>query len=180
MAFTAPVITHSFENADGTSGSGNVKFSLLGRMTNSGKTIVPASITSNLDGSGNISQAVTSNLDPLTTPQTTEWRADLNILGASEESFTISVPPIQTETNGSIISGALNIVQLSSLTANAYMVGQSITGTGIPSSTTILAVNTTTNQVTISANASIGTSLTLVLGVTIDLGALLPEQSQVN
>lgn len=179
-SFTAPTVTHTFENADSTAASGSVKWTLSGRMTNGTLTIVPASITDNLNGSGAISQAVTSNLDAATTPQDTSWRVDLNILGAEQESFVVVVPPQQTETNGSTTIN-LPTVQLSALTAALFMVGQSITGTGIPASTTIVSVNTTANTVTMSANATAtNTGLSLTLGATIDLGALLPGAQQVG
>lgn len=150
-------------------------------MTNGTMSLMPASVTANLDGFGNLSQAVTSNLDPATVPTGNQWRCDLRILGASVESFVFPVPPIQIETNGSIEAGALNVVQLSSLTAEAFMVGQSIVSSPhIPSNTTVLSVNTTANTVTMSANGTTGTDLSITLGTTIDLGSLLPAASQVN
>jgi hypothetical protein len=180
--FSAPTISHSFENADATPASGAIQFTLTGRMQNGTKSIVPASITATLSGSGGLSQAVTSNLDPGTVPaapMNTQWRVDLRILGSSVETYYVTVPPIQTETNGSTASGSA-VVTLSSLTADDFMVGQSITGTGIPTSTTILSVNTTANTVTMSANATAtGTALSLVLGATIDLGQLLPSTQQI-
>lgn len=180
MPFSAPVITHSIENADGTAASGVVAFTLTQQMTNGTKTIVPAPISASLNGSGNISQALTSNFDFGTVPTGAQWRVDFRILGADQSSFFIVVPPVIIETNGSTTINSTT-VQLSSLTAASYMVGQSITGTGIPALTTITAVNVTLNQVTTSANATgTGTALTLTLGATIDLGALLPGNQQVG
>lgn len=182
MAFTAPTITHTFTSADGSAGAGTVEFTLLGPMTNGSSTISPTQISANLSSAGVLSQVITSNLDPATfpaAPGATQWRVDLRLLDQSQTlSYMITVPPIQTETNGSILSGDLDQVILSSLTAKSFMVGQSIAGSGIPSNTTILSIDTTTNSVTISANASAGTGLTLTLGSTIDLGALLPTADQ--
>jgi hypothetical protein len=92
MAFSAAVITHSFTNADLTAASGSITFTLTGRMTNGTTTLVPASITANLDGSGNLSQSLTSNVDVGTLPGDTQWRVDLRVLGASEETFFVTVP----------------------------------------------------------------------------------------
>lgn len=182
MAFTQPTISHTFQNADGTAASGSIEFTLGGRMQNGTISLVPSSITSNLNGSGALSQALYSNLDPSTLPaypNNVQWRVDIRILGADTETYFISVPPIQTETSGST-TNLSEIVQLSSLTAQVWMVGQSISGTGIPSGATITSVNTTANQVTISANATAtGSGLTLTLGSTIDLGQLLPNTAQV-
>lgn len=92
MAFTTQTITHKFENADGTAASGSIEFTLSGRMTNGTTTIIPASITANLDSNGNLSQALTSNSDAGTVPTDQQWRVDIRLLGASEEQFWITVP----------------------------------------------------------------------------------------
>jgi len=96
VAFTQTTVTHGFVNADGTPASGSLTFSLLGRMTNGTTTIVPAEITANLDGSGHLSQALTSNEDPGTIPQNVQWRVDFRITAVGSpvtESFYITVPP---------------------------------------------------------------------------------------
>lgn len=103
MAFSSAVVTHSFTNADGTPASGSITFTLTGRMTNGTNTIVPASITANLDGSGNLSQALASNLDTGTDPADTQWRVDWRVLGAQEETFFIVVPA----TGGTVDLGSL-------------------------------------------------------------------------
>lgn len=179
MAFTAPVITHTFTNATGTSASGTVTFTLLNRMTNGTKTIIPGTISPTLSSTGALSQAVTSNLDAGTVPNDTMWRVDQRIAGdVSIQSFSIVVPPIVTETNGTTVNGSPTVT-LSSTTASRMMVGQSITGTGIPSGSVITAWDSTTNQVTISNNATAsGTGVELVIGTTIDLGYLLPGNQQ--
>lgn len=183
MSFSQPTITHTFENADGTAGSGAIQFTLSAMMTNGTTSIVPAEITANLNSSGVLSQALTSNIDPATVPaapQSTQWRVDARVLGAQVQTYFITVPPIQTETNGSTTISS-PVVQLSSLTAAAFMVGQSIAGTGIPSGATVLSVNIAANQLTISANATAnGTGLSLTIGTTIDLGALLPPAQQIG
>lgn len=177
MSFSSPTISHTFINADGTPASGTVQFTLSKRMTNGSSSYVPASISANLNSSGVLSQAVPSNLDPGTYPTDSEWRVDIRIMGCPEEQVVGQVPPLLTETNGSTTAGS-PIVQLSSLTAVYYMRGQSITGSNVPASTTILSVNVTTNQITMSANATgNGSALTLTLGATLDLGAFLPQGS---
>ena len=61
-------------------------------MTNNGTTIVPATVTSNLDATGHLSQALTSNLDAATIPQNTTWILTMRILGSESEEFSIQVP----------------------------------------------------------------------------------------
>ena len=181
MDFTYPTITHNFGSA---SSGGVIECSLLTPMTNGTVTILPPNIiSSTLDGSGNLSEdTVASNLDPGTEPAppfNASYRVDIQVPGAQSQSYVITVPPIQTETNGSIVSGALNIVQLSSLTAAQYMVGQSIACSGyIPAGATVLAVNTANNTATMSTAGTAGSVLSVTLGTSIDLGALLPTTPQ--
>lgn len=94
MSFTTATITHTFINADGTAASGSVKFTLTGLMTNGTTTIVPSSLTANLNGSGVLSQTLTSNVDPGTVPSdpATQWRVDLDLMGAEQQTYTITVP----------------------------------------------------------------------------------------
>lgn len=110
MSFTTATITHTFENADGTAASGAIQFSLTGRMTNGSTSIVPASITASLNGSGALSQVLTSNLDAATIPQDTQWRATFRIMGAEEETFVITVPAGGgTVDLGSLLPGAQQV-----------------------------------------------------------------------
>lgn len=92
MSFTITTVTHTFVNADQTPASGALVFSLSKRITNGPTTVVPASVTANLDASGNLSQALTSNADAGTIPQDSEWRVDFRILGSPVETFFITVP----------------------------------------------------------------------------------------
>ena len=110
MAFSSSTITHNFVNADNTPASGSITATLTGRMTNGTTTIVPASITANLSGVGALSQALTSNLDPATVPQNTQWRIDMRILGAEEERFFIVVPAGGATVDlGSLLPGAQQV-----------------------------------------------------------------------
>lgn len=92
MAFSTATITHTFENADGTPASGSITFRLTDIMTNGVVSLVPMSITKNLDNSGNLSQVLTSNADATTVPTTTQWEVDMRIAGASQQTFFIVVP----------------------------------------------------------------------------------------
>ena len=92
MAFTQSTVTHTFLNADQTPASGTITFQLSKRITNGTTSIVPAEITSNLNVSGQLSVALTSNADAATTPTDSEWLVTFRILGASVEEFAITVP----------------------------------------------------------------------------------------
>lgn len=95
MAFTTRTITHTFVNADGTPASGSVTFTLTKRMTNGATTIVPAEVVAALSASGQLSQALTANNDPGTTPADAQWRVDLRLAtpGAPlTEAFYVTVP----------------------------------------------------------------------------------------
>jgi hypothetical protein len=93
MSFSQTTITHRWVNADQTAASGSIVFALSDRITNGGVSIVPASeITVNLDATGSISQAVTSNLDSGTTPLDSTWNVYIRVAGASQEEQVIVVP----------------------------------------------------------------------------------------
>lgn len=86
-------ITHSFKNSDLTPASGSITFALTKRITNGTETIVPSEITSPLSATGELSQELTANTDAETVPGDSEWRVDFRIIGASQETFFIVVPP---------------------------------------------------------------------------------------
>jgi hypothetical protein len=110
VSFSTSEITHTFVNADGTPASGSVTFTLAKPMTNGTTTIVPASITANLNGSGALSQELTSNADTGTIPTDSQWRVDLRILGAEEVTFFIVVPTGGHATDlGSLLPGAQQV-----------------------------------------------------------------------
>lgn len=92
MSFSTATITHTYENADGTPASGQVKFTLTRAITNGSITIVPASITAALSSSGVLSQALTANNDSGTFPTDSQWQVYVEILGAKVEEYTILVP----------------------------------------------------------------------------------------
>ena len=92
MSFTQTTVTHSVLNADQTPASGSIEFTLSKRVTNGSTTIVPASITANLNSSGQLSQALTSNVDAATVPVDSQWRVDFRILGAQQETFWVVIP----------------------------------------------------------------------------------------
>lgn len=184
MAFSYPQISHQFQIGGGQPATGAVEFSLLDTMSNGTASIMAPAIESvNLDSSGNLSTtAVASNLDPLTEPTppwNSSYRVDIQITGAQSLSYIIDVPPIQTETNGSIVAGALTTLVLSSLTPKQFMVGQSVVCAGnIPVGATVISVNTTTNTASMSTAGTAGTVLSVVLGTSVDLSALLPTVPQ--
>lgn len=92
MSFSMCTVGHTFNNADGTPSSGSVEFTLSVRMSQPGTTIMPGSITATLNGSGMFSQALAANLDTATVPQDAQWRVDIRIAGASEETFYVVIP----------------------------------------------------------------------------------------
>lgn len=93
MAFTARTIVHKFTNADGTPCSGNVTFTLDSRMTNGGETRIPGTLTTGLDGSGNLSVAnIAANDDPDTVPSGARWQVTVNIAGVDPDEYSITVP----------------------------------------------------------------------------------------
>jgi hypothetical protein len=93
VSFTTITVTHTFLNADGTGAAGNIVWTLQNRMTNGTTSIMPAQpLTSSLDSSGNLSQALPANNDPATTPIGTMWQVTISINGCSPEQYAVVVP----------------------------------------------------------------------------------------
>ena len=182
MAFTVPTITHNFSSAPGSPAVGAVNFTLQEMMTNGSDTLLPPAIVAGtIDSDGDMSVGVTSNLDPGTVPPApwnAQWRVDIDVPGALSQDFTIVVPPIQAETNGSVSESTPNTIQLSVLSAEIWMVGQSVSGDSAPEGTIITAIDNTSNTVTLSEDVTAGTGLSFTFGEMIDLQYLLPSQPQ--
>lgn len=183
MAFSSVILTGNF----GASATGSLTFTLTGRMSNADLTLVPTPVTVVL-ASGAFSETFAPNDDTGTVPRGVAYAVTELIDAAQPSDYFIDIPPVVIETNGSTTLNSTT-VQLSSAKATAAMVGQSITGTGIPTGTTITGVTVGNpindpfnpaptlplNSVTMSAEATAtGTGLTLTIGATIDLSMLRP------
>lgn len=93
MAFTTPTVTHTFQNPDGTPASGSVVFTLSKRMTNGTTSVVPGvTVTSALNSSGQLSQALFANTDTGTIPSDAQWRVDIRIGTIDDGPYFIVVP----------------------------------------------------------------------------------------
>lgn len=93
MAFSTVTITHQFTNPDATPASGSVVFSLSKRMTNGTQSIMPGvTVTSALNGSGQLSQVLYANDDPGTVPGDAQWRVDIRIGSVDDGPYFITVP----------------------------------------------------------------------------------------
>jgi hypothetical protein len=92
MSFSTRTIVHTFLNPDGSDGTGSVEFTLTKRMTNSGTSLLPASVTSTLSPQGGLSQVLTANNDAGTTPADAQWRVDIRLASDSLETYYITVP----------------------------------------------------------------------------------------
>ena len=83
MSFTMIQISHTFLNLDGSSASGSVVFRLSDRITNSGSSYDSAlSVTSTLNGSGELSIVLPANNDPTTVPANTYYNVAFMLNGA--------------------------------------------------------------------------------------------------
>lgn len=92
MGFTTQTITHTFTNCDGTPASGSVTFRLTKRMTNSGSTIGPGTVTGTLNGTGQLSVSLFANDDTATFPADAQWMVNIRILGWDAEQYAVTVP----------------------------------------------------------------------------------------
>lgn len=94
MGLTTTTVTHTVLNADGTAGSGTLIFSLTKRVTNGSTSVLPAPVSATLNGSGQLSVVLYSNVDPATVPTDSQYRVDfhLSYAGSQVETYYIQVP----------------------------------------------------------------------------------------
>lgn len=93
-SFSLTTLTHTFVNADGSTATGYVTFTLGDMMTNGDETYMPTRFESALVA-GALSQELPSNIDTGTVPSepwNTRWRVDFHITGAIQRTFWIVVP----------------------------------------------------------------------------------------
>lgn len=175
MAFTTVTVTGTFKDASGTAKAGSVVFTLSQPIENGDVIAEPTPIVAELNGSGQISVGLYSNVDLATSPPNTCYGVTELITGAQLRDYFVVIPTQLVETNGSTTNNS-ETVQLSSVTAAPWMVGCPITGSHIPANATITAVNQALNQLTISAPATATASgVALTIGATtIDLSTLMP------
>jgi hypothetical protein len=92
MSLTTTTVTHTFTNPDGSPCVGEVEFTLTKGITNGSSTIVPVSISADLDDSGDLSQNLISNLDTSTNPIDSYTRVDIRLAGLQTQTYFIQVP----------------------------------------------------------------------------------------
>lgn len=175
MAFTVVPITGTFKDAAGNVLSGSFTFTLTNAITNDGETIPASPITTAL-AAGALSLSLVSPNDPDTTPPGVWYGVTENLAGCQPRDYFVTLPGTASETNGTVTAGS-DLVQLSSLKALGWMVGCQITGTGIPSGTTITAILQNTNELQLSQSATAsGTGLTLTVAppASVDISTLVP------
>jgi hypothetical protein len=152
VPFTTATITHTFENADGTSASGAVTFTLTDMMTNGVTSIAPSEITATLSG-GALSQALTSNVDPatwtiITTGSPTGGTFYLTWNGQN----TVPLGPAATAVQ---VQAALNAIpQLQTVTCTGGPLPSTITVSNFPGANGLVAT------VTFTGGSSPGVTLT--------------------
>ena len=96
--FSTATLTHNFtigSAAGAIAAAGAVTFTLDDQMTNGTHTLMPTRFEVTLDGSGNLTVDLVSNVDTNTfppAPWNTRWRVDFHITGASQRTYWIVVP----------------------------------------------------------------------------------------
>lgn len=133
MSFSAATITHSFENADGTPASGTITFALTDIMTNGTISIVPAEISKQLDASGNLSQSLTSNLDPAVWSLTgTATGGTFQLAIAGTDTGTVLTAALPYNATAAAVQAAIQaLTGLSGVTCSGGPLGAAITINGL-------------------------------------------------
>jgi hypothetical protein len=157
MAFSSSTVSHTFENADGTPASGACTFTLTDVMTNGTISLVPAELTANLNGSGVLSQVLTSNVDTATwtlVSTATSGSVELQFTGSAEG--PLATAAISWNASAASVQAAIQaLTALSALTTVAVSGGPlgsgTLTITGVPGNLTVA----------LTANSLAGGSATL-------------------
>jgi hypothetical protein len=92
MAFSIVVVSHTFQNDDGTPADGMVMIQLSEPMTNGGVTRETTPHTFLLDSTGSFSVHLAANDDPTTEPQNTYYTVVERVTATSNREYTLVVP----------------------------------------------------------------------------------------
>lgn len=174
MAFTQITVTGTYDS----SANGSVTFTLTQPMANSDEIASVTPIVATV-AAGALSQVLNANTDPTTVPQGVVYGVTEVLTGYAPRDYFIEVPAVVTETNGSTTAQSKTVV-LASVTPELWMVGLPISGTNIPTNSTISAVDQAHSTVTISnAATGTGTGLSFTIGSsTIDISTLMPGETE--
>jgi hypothetical protein len=156
MTATPISVQGTFVNPNGYPAVGTVSFQLSAPISNGGTNVSDAVVSGVLDNSGRLlAQSywpleVAANDDAATTPAGTIYTITQRLSGQALVEFRAVVPSASTTTDATaaVVSGS-NLVTLGSLLASKAMIGQAITGTGIPADTTVLDAYQGTQVVTV-------------------------------
>jgi hypothetical protein len=163
--------------------AGQISFKLTDTLIN-GATMYPATpISGTLDALGRLVDPsgypliVPANDDSASLPAGTAYTVTARISGQQVSEFTVVVSATATATDTVTLTSGSQTVVLGALIPSSAMIGQAITGTGIPASTTVTGVSLSAGTVTISnpATANGPTAATIAGVVTF---ATLQEESQ--
>lgn len=206
MSFSTATITHTFSNADQTPASGSIEFTLSDLMTNGTGTLVPASITANLNSSGQLSQPLTSNVDPATWSLTGTATSGSFELQFTTGSVVVTTAQLAYNCTAAQVQAAVAALPgLAGVTCTGGPLGSaSVTLAGLPGDTSIVVVPSVTGGTVTVALTSAGTvpaapqnsqwrvdlrilgaaikTFFIVVpagGGTVDLFSLIPNQQQV-
>jgi hypothetical protein len=163
-------IQGTFAGSPDRTPSGQITFKLTDAIYNGATSYPQAPQSAMLDASGRIIDPsgyafqVVANDDAGTSPVGTAYVVTARITGQLVDEFTVVVSEAATATDSATLVSGSDVVTLSTLIPSAAMLGQAISGTGIPALTTVTAVAPTAGTVTISAPATASTTSTVTLG----------------
>lgn len=188
MSLTQITIGGRWTLPSGGGSQGQVVLTLSATLRNGTTEVSPASIPGTFDPSGRVCSPglfpliVDANDDAPTTPPGSSYEIDLTIDGTQLETFEAVISHLATAVDSAGVTATSTTITLGNLLASPTMVGQTITGTDIPGSTTVTgyafvpsgagAVNTLTISNPATGSHS-GASFTI--GGVVDLGALVPS-----
>ena len=148
MSATLVLLGGAFTRPDGTASEGSGVATLSAIVRNGTEEIVPEPLQLTLDGLGRVCTLalfpfiLSANDDAGSVPDDTTYEFDLTIDSTPFETFvaTISYLATAVDANCQTTDGS-NLVTLGNFLASPPLVGQAISGAGIPPSSTVTAYN---------------------------------------
>lgn len=178
MSQTKITVVGTFTNPDETALSGQFTFAPTEAMVNGLVQVDAAPVPGILSAAGQLIHpsgyplVLYANDDPATVPATGAYVITARLLGQPIVEFTSVVSYLATASDTATVTSGNPEVYLNDIAVCPTMVGQPVTGTGIPAGATVLSIDVPNNGLVLSANATASGLPTLAIGGVTTFSAL--------
>ena len=182
MSRTTIAIEGTVLDSGGAAAAGTICFTPTTTATNGSEFYDAQPVCGTFDADGRIigqsgeALNVLASDDAGTTPIVT-YVVDLSVTGQPASTFRVQVPSASTATDPSVTTtlGSTSVV-LAALIVSSSMIGRTVTGTNWPLGTTVVAVDSATNALTLSQAATSSGTCTATVSGAVSITDLLAAQ----